>query len=178
MDDLSARGISGRLDSGPTSRPARRLVPLQTRHPRRMFARFRGNGRTRSRKSPTTGSRDGVAATCRCPRGGRRLSTFRVRLEIQTVPTSRDCYGRLLAYVFRQSDNLLVNKEIIRQGYGHTYTKYAFEPARRRAAGQPRLRQHGGAGQSLRRTGGRAPGDFFRLPPKARQGRAGGIATR
>jgi len=38
------------------------------------------------------------------------------------VPTSRDCYGRLLAYVFRQSDNLLVNKEIIRQGYGHTYT--------------------------------------------------------
>lgn len=94
------------------------------------------------------------------------------------MPTSRDCYGRLLAYVFRQSDNLLVNKEIIRQGYGHTYTKYAFEPARRRAAGQPRLRQHGGAGQSLRRTGGRAPGDFFRLPPKARQGRAGGIATR
>ena len=40
----------------------------------------------------------------------------RVRLEIQTSPTSRDKYGRLLAYVFRQSDNLLVNKEIIRQG--------------------------------------------------------------
>ena len=47
------------------------------------------------------------------------------------MPTSRDCYGRLLAYVFRQSDNLLVNKEIIRQGYGHTYTKYAFEPGPR-----------------------------------------------
>jgi len=41
----------------------------------------------------------------------------RVRLEIQTSPTSRDKYGRILAYVFRQSDNLLVNKEIIRQGY-------------------------------------------------------------
>ncbi len=40
------------------------------------------------------------------------------------MPTSRDCYGRLLAYVFRQSDNLLVDKEIIRQGYGHTYTNY------------------------------------------------------
>jgi endonuclease YncB( thermonuclease family) len=39
-------------------------------------------------------------------------------------------YGRLLAYVFRQTDNLLVNKEIIRQGYGHAYTKYPFDPAR------------------------------------------------
>lgn len=46
----------------------------------------------------------------------------RVRLEIQTSPTSRDRYGRLVAYVFRVSDNLLVNKEIIRQGYGHAYT--------------------------------------------------------
>ena len=41
MDDLSASDISGRLDSGPTSRLARRLVPLQTQHPERMFARFR-----------------------------------------------------------------------------------------------------------------------------------------
>jgi len=54
----------------------------------------------------------------------------RVRLEIQTSPTSQDRYGRLLAYVFRQSDNLLVNKEIIRQGYGHAYTKYPFDPGR------------------------------------------------
>ena len=45
-----------------------------------------------------------------------------VRLEFQTVPTSRDRYGRLLAYVFRRSDNLLVNREIIRQGYGNAYT--------------------------------------------------------
>jgi len=54
----------------------------------------------------------------------------RVRLEIQTSPTSRDRYGRLLAFVFRQSDNMLVNKEIIRQGYGHAYTKYPFASAR------------------------------------------------
>jgi micrococcal nuclease len=53
-----------------------------------------------------------------------------VRLEIQTVPTSRDRFGRLLAYVFRQSDNLLVNKEIIKRGYGHAYTKYPFDPIR------------------------------------------------
>jgi hypothetical protein len=32
-----------------------------------------------------------------------------------------------LAHVFRQSDNLLVNKEIIWQGYRHAYTKYPFD---------------------------------------------------
>jgi micrococcal nuclease len=58
------------------------------------------------------------------------LKNQMVRLEIQTVPTSRDRYGRLLAYVFRRSDNLLVNKEIIRRGYGHAYLKYPFDPAR------------------------------------------------
>ena len=58
------------------------------------------------------------------------LKGQRVRLEIQAVPTSRDRYGRLLAYVFRQSDGVLVNKEIIRQGYGHAYTKYPFDPVR------------------------------------------------
>jgi micrococcal nuclease len=60
----------------------------------------------------------------------RLLKDQLVRLEIQSNPTSRDRYGRLLAYVFRQSDNLLVNKEIIRQGYGHASTKYLFDPAR------------------------------------------------
>ena len=54
----------------------------------------------------------------------------RVRRGIQTSPTSRDNYGRLLAYVFRQSDNLLINKEIIRQCYGHAYTKYPFDLGR------------------------------------------------
>ncbi len=47
---------------------------------------------------------------------GREASRFttnllkgqRVRLEIQTSPTSRDRYGRLLVYVYRQSDNLLL----------------------------------------------------------------------
>jgi micrococcal nuclease len=53
-----------------------------------------------------------------------------VRLEIQQSPRSRDRYGRLLAYVFRQSDSPLVNQEIVRQGYGHAYRKYPFDPAR------------------------------------------------
>jgi len=58
------------------------------------------------------------------------LKSQKVHLEIQTIPTSRDRYGRLLAFVFRQNDNLLVNKEIIRHGYGHAYVKYPFDPAR------------------------------------------------
>jgi micrococcal nuclease len=58
------------------------------------------------------------------------LKSQRVRLEIQAAPTSRDRYGRLLAYVYRERDNLLVNNEIILQGYGHAYVKYPFDPAR------------------------------------------------
>jgi hypothetical protein len=42
-----------------------------------------------------------------------------LRLEIQTASTTRDRFGRLLAFVFRQRDSLLVNKEIVRQGCGH-----------------------------------------------------------
>jgi micrococcal nuclease len=38
-----------------------------------------------------------------------------------------DKYGRLLAYVYRAPDGLFVNLEIIRQGYGHAYTKYPFD---------------------------------------------------
>jgi len=58
------------------------------------------------------------------------LKGKRARLEIPASPTSRDRYGRLLASVFRQSDNPLVNNEIIRRGCVHAYTKYPFEPAR------------------------------------------------
>ncbi len=58
------------------------------------------------------------------------LKGQRVRLDIRTNPTSRDRYGRLLAFVFRREDNLFVNKEIILQRYGHAYTKYPFDPGR------------------------------------------------
>jgi micrococcal nuclease len=38
----------------------------------------------------------------------------------------QDRYKRTLAYVYRAPDGLFVNLEIIRQGYGHAYTKYPF----------------------------------------------------
>jgi micrococcal nuclease len=37
-----------------------------------------------------------------------------------------DRYGRTLGYLYRAPDGLFVNAEIIRQGYGHAYTKYPF----------------------------------------------------
>jgi micrococcal nuclease len=37
-----------------------------------------------------------------------------------------DRFGRTLAYVYLQPENLLLNAEIIRQGYGHAYTAFPF----------------------------------------------------
>lgn len=38
-----------------------------------------------------------------------------------------DTYGRLLAYLYRVPDGLFVNLEIVRQGYGHAYTRFPFK---------------------------------------------------
>ena len=38
-----------------------------------------------------------------------------------------DKYGRLLAYLYRVPDGLFVNLEIVRQGYGHAYTRFPFK---------------------------------------------------
>jgi endonuclease YncB( thermonuclease family) len=38
----------------------------------------------------------------------------------------RDRYGRLLAFV-NLPDGTFLNAELIRQGYGHAYTKYPFK---------------------------------------------------
>ena len=38
-----------------------------------------------------------------------------------------DKYGRLLAYLYRAPDGLFVNLEIVRQGYGHAYTRFPFK---------------------------------------------------
>lgn len=46
-----------------------------------------------------------------------------VRLEYDWQ--RRDKYGRLLAYVYL-GDGVLLNAEIIKQGYGFAYTKYPF----------------------------------------------------
>ena len=47
-----------------------------------------------------------------------------VRLEYDWQRT--DKYGRTLAYVYREEDGLLVNAEIIRQGYGFPITHFIF----------------------------------------------------
>lgn len=51
-----------------------------------------------------------------------------VRLEFDPANAAtnhRDKYGRLLAYVFLE-DGTLLNAEIIKQGYGHAYTRFPF----------------------------------------------------
>ena len=48
----------------------------------------------------------------------------RVRLEFDQDRTDR--YGRTLAYVYLQPEGLLLNAEIIRQGYGFAYTQFPF----------------------------------------------------
>jgi micrococcal nuclease len=48
----------------------------------------------------------------------------KVRLEVDQ--NQRDRYKRLLAYVYLE-DGTLLNAEIIKQGYGHTYTKFPFK---------------------------------------------------
>ncbi len=55
------------------------------------------------------------------------LKGEQVYLEYEPGGDRLDKYGRLLAYVYRAPDGLFVNLEIIRQGYGHAYTKYPFQ---------------------------------------------------
>jgi len=50
----------------------------------------------------------------------RLLRGERVRLERDVE--ERDRYGRLLAYVYRVSDGLFVNAELVRQGYAQVLT--------------------------------------------------------
>jgi micrococcal nuclease len=66
---------------------------------------------------------------------GKEASTFltnilkgeKVYLEYEKETQETDKYGRLLAYLYRVPDRLFINLEIIRQGYGHAYTKYPFK---------------------------------------------------
>ena len=48
-----------------------------------------------------------------------------IRLEYDWQRT--DKYGRTLAYVYREEDGLLVNAEIIRQGYGFPIVYFIFD---------------------------------------------------
>ena len=63
---------------------------------------------------------------------GKEASTFtanmvegkKVRLEFDQ--NQRDRYKRLLAYVYLE-DGTFLNAEIVKQGYGHAYTKFPFK---------------------------------------------------
>ncbi|HZO35891.1 MAG TPA: thermonuclease family protein [Solirubrobacteraceae bacterium] len=44
------------------------------------------------------------------------------RVRLVTDAERRDRYGRLLAYVYRDDDGLLVNAELVRRGYAQTLT--------------------------------------------------------
>jgi len=54
-----------------------------------------------------------------------------------------DKYNRLLAYLYRAPDGLFVNLEIVRQGYGHAYTKYPFKYMELFRAYEKRARENG-----------------------------------
>lgn len=49
------------------------------------------------------------------------LSNKTIRLEFDPMVGERDKYGRLLGYVWLDSDTL-VNNELVKQGYAHEYT--------------------------------------------------------
>lgn len=53
----------------------------------------------------------------------RQVQSKTVRLEFDQETVDR--YGRTLAYVYLE-DGSLLNAEIIRQGYGHAYTRFPF----------------------------------------------------
>jgi len=55
------------------------------------------------------------------------LKGEKVYLVGEPLPGALDRYGRTLAYVYRAPDGLFVNAEIIRQGYGHAYTRFPFK---------------------------------------------------
>ena len=48
-------------------------------------------------------------------------------MEYETEAATTDKYGRTLAYLYRAPDGLFVNAEIVRQGYGHAYTRFPFK---------------------------------------------------
>ena len=50
------------------------------------------------------------------------------KVYVEDKPDEKtDKYGRSLFYLYRAPDGLFVNLEIVRQGYGHAYTRFPFE---------------------------------------------------
>lgn len=70
----------------------------------------------------------------------------RIRLDRYNVQREHlDRYGRLLAYVYRESDKLYVNAQMMRMGFSKEYEKFAFEDLRyfRTLAAQARKERRG-----------------------------------
>ncbi len=65
-----------------------------------------------------------------------------VYIEYDGEKSELDKYGRLLAYLYRVPDGLFVNLEIVRQGYGHAYTKYPFKHMELFCAYEKRVREN------------------------------------
>lgn len=64
-----------------------------------------------------------------------------VRLDIPSQ--DRDRYNRILAYVYRASDDFFLNYEIIKRGYGFAYTKYPFKYMEEFKKAEQRARENG-----------------------------------
>ena len=117
--------------------------------------------------APGPGARAALPARCgRGPRAGgevvRRPGDLRV-VRRQPAPGPR-----AVAAALRAGEGAEGGRHGLDRGAGGRGREPAG-PARRRAAGQHRLRQHGGAGQGVRGAGGRMPGDLLQLPPQARR---------
>lgn len=50
------------------------------------------------------------------------LTNQEVEIKLDGSQAEKDKYGRTLAYVYRKSDNLFINKELIAQGYAYEFT--------------------------------------------------------
>ena len=53
-------------------------------------------------------------------------------LDLETEPANtatghKDAYGRTLAYLYRRSDRLFINAELVKEGYGFAYTRFPFQ---------------------------------------------------
>lgn len=50
------------------------------------------------------------------------LLTHGTKIRIERDTEARDTYDRLLVYLYRVSDNMFINLELVRQGYAHLLT--------------------------------------------------------
>ncbi len=89
----------------------------------------------------------GTAPQCFGHEASARNSTLVAGRDVRLVVgrEARDRYGRLLAYVYRASDNTFVNEALVRDGYARTLTippndryapRFAALQARARSAGR------------------------------------------